>query len=141
MVTTEVAHTLVKGTAALSVKNMLNTTFATKHFVECIIKLNSTTRGSLNTSIHSYSVVSEERIDPSTMRKMPLNFFGNMIAVVSLVRVIILSYIVWKLRLIEINLTILTIPQNHIAKCVLHKKSIGSNEVAVYFDTSGHLVM
>jgi hypothetical protein len=24
---------------------------------------------------------------------------------------------------------------------VLHKKSIGSNEVAVYFDTSGHLVM
>lgn len=43
MVTTKVAHTLAKRTAALSVKNVLNTAFATQHFVERIVELNATT--------------------------------------------------------------------------------------------------
>ena len=66
---------------------------------------------------------------------MSLNMVRYMIAVVSLVCIVFLSYIVRKLRLVEVNFTVLSIPYYHVTKCVLYEKTVSTYKVAVHLNT------
>lgn len=85
-------------------------------------------------------VVTEVRVHSCTVAGVALDITSDVVRVVSLVGVVVLVNIVWELRLVEINFTVLTVPQNHVTKSVLNKETVGLHVVAVDLKAGSNIV-
>jgi len=105
---------MIESATSLVVQHVLDTALSTEHLVESIGELDTAAAWRLDTSINAHVVVTPVRVNTRSVGRMSLHVIGNMVRVVTLISVITLIDIVGQLGLVEVNLSVLTVPADHV---------------------------
>ncbi len=114
---------------------MVDVAFAIQEHSQRICESHASSLRGFDTVFNCDSVVSEERVSTNAVSLMRSDVVANFVCNVALVTVVGLSYIVRVLRLIEITLSTVAVPNKHISESVLTRKTIASHVVTVHLET------
>jgi hypothetical protein len=106
-----------------------------------IYKFNLATMWCLYSTLNYNWEVPEERINTSSPSLMIFNIISHFICCKPFISIVLLSNIIWILRLVEVGLPILAIPLKHMAESVLDSEAISCHMVSVDLQTCDHRVL
>ena len=110
---------------------MIDSSEAVEESVERVRELDSWSRGSFDCAWHPDRIVSEESVDSNAVSFEISDVVSDLEASIALVSIVLLSDIVWKLTLVEVNFSIVAVPLNEITKAVLREQTISLDIVRV----------
>ena len=131
---------------ALIVNDVRHATLAVQEHSQRVDKVNVTGngfRGALrhNSRFDRHIVVAEESVHSEAPCVVGVHIFAQLVGSEALVGVVGLGDVVWKLRLVEVDFTVVSVPRSHIAEGVLDEEPVSLDVVAVNLDTGGYIVI
>lgn len=122
-------------TPSVIVNEMLHAARSGEEDTNSVFKLDATAGRNFDGGVHHNVVVAEVRVHAHAVALKVFDVVAYFESMVAFVGIVILRDVVWELTLVEVSLTLVTVPLDHITKCVLCEKTVGLNLVTVNLET------